>query len=301
MALPNSSSHPYKIYVTAQPHNFFKDDQSLESPLIRFKCNIKMSYVPDKLPFDKPKSNIINRIGFLGKRKSDPEESRLIIEPFIAGHDSWHEFEHPAKDLTRDFLSTTLFTNNTIRFPFELTNLHWKKQVQDQDKESIPVMSTDELVTSMLQVCDSMARRSPNRKKLNLIVSVKKIVTVPYEEYLAMLKAEKQQQVLEQVAEMVRHGRGHGDSSNIRIPRREWENMSTAIREVGLGNSISDALNIMRQRAIRESTSREVIRVVPAAATSIQALEKVTLSNTEQEEEEIKCIFCMEEMEKGCE
>ncbi|OMP11918.1 hypothetical protein COLO4_03594 [Corchorus olitorius] len=41
MALPNSS-HPYKIYVTAQPHNFFKDDQSLESPLIRFKCNIKM-------------------------------------------------------------------------------------------------------------------------------------------------------------------------------------------------------------------------------------------------------------------
>ncbi|OMO80958.1 Zinc finger, RING-type [Corchorus olitorius] len=99
---------------------------------------------------------------------------------------------------------------------------------------------------------------------------------------------------------MVRYGR-RGNSNNIGVPRQEWEDMTVAIREAGLGNSIRDALDLMRQRAMRESG--EVIRVVPAAATSIQALEKVTMMSDgiDDTEEIIKCIFCLEEMAKGCE
>ncbi|MBA0552898.1 hypothetical protein Golob_023672 [Gossypium lobatum] len=43
MAL-SQSNHDSKIFVSATPYNVYKDDQSLGSPFITFKFNIKMSY-----------------------------------------------------------------------------------------------------------------------------------------------------------------------------------------------------------------------------------------------------------------
>ncbi|XVF10731.1 hypothetical protein REPUB_Repub07fG0207900 [Reevesia pubescens] len=242
MALSNSN-HDYKIFVSATPNNYgYKDDQSLKSPLIKFKCNIKMSYIPDK-----------------------PDKS---IPSYIPHHDSWHEFEHPADELTRDFISD-MFAN--IRIPFLLRNLHWKKC--DYDKESVPLLSTDDVLTSMLDVCRSMdsAARESGRKKLLLLVFIKKQVIVPHGEYLAMLKAKKAQEILHQVEDMVRL-----QAQGWEFRESDWEDIANVLRQAGLGNSVRNALDLVMERARSESTEQEVVRLVPAAATSIQALEKVT-------------------------
>ncbi|XWS49836.1 hypothetical protein CRYUN_Cryun12cG0037200 [Craigia yunnanensis] len=175
MSLSNSNHH-YNIYVSATPNNVYKDNQSLESPLITFKCNIKMSYISDK-----------------------PDRS---IQSYIQDHDSWHEFEHPANELTRDFIVSNMLANTKIQF--SLRNLHWKKRVYD--KESVPLMSTDGVVSSTLDVCHGMvsAARESGRKKLFLFVFIKKEVIVPHDEYLAMLKEKQAQEVVNQVDDMVR-------------------------------------------------------------------------------------------------
>ncbi|KAK6233977.1 hypothetical protein QUC31_006383 [Theobroma cacao] len=257
MALCNSSHH-YRIYVSAQPNNVYKDDQSLESPLITFKCNIKMSYISDQ-----------------------PDKS---IQIHIQGHDSWHEFEHnPANELTRDFISNMLA--NTRIIPFSLRNLHWKKRVYD--KESVPLMSTDGVITSMLDVCHNMVRES-RRQKMFLLVFIKKEVIVPHAEYLAMLKAKQAEEILHQVEDMVRL-----QAQGWSFHQADWENMGNVIRQAGLGNSIRNALDLARERAIRESSEQQVVRLVPAAATSVQVLKKVTCGSEE------KCSVCLEEMLTG--
>lgn len=253
-----NSSHRYRIYVSTQPNNVYQDDQSLESPLITFKCNIKMSYISDK-----------------------PDKS---IQSYIQGHDSWHDFEHhPANELTRDFISNMLA--NTRIIPFSLRNLYWKNQVYDQ--ESVPLMSTDGVITSMLDVCDSMVSES-RRKKFFLLVFIKKEVIMPHDEYLAMLKAKQAEEILHQLEDMVRL-----QAQGWRFRQADWENMANVIRQAGLGNSIRIALDLVRERATRESSEQQVVRLVPAAATSVQALEKVTCHSEE------KCSVCLEEMLTG--
>ncbi|XVE75395.1 hypothetical protein DITRI_Ditri12bG0090800 [Diplodiscus trichospermus] len=263
------SNHPYKIYVSTQPYNVYKDDQSLESPLITFKCNIKVSFVPDKT--DKSIRSYIN----------------------ISDHDSWHEIQHHLSNNdqpTRDFISNMF--SNAIVIPFSLGNLHWKKRVSD--KESVPLMSTDDVVTSILDVCNGMVSDS-GRKELFLLVFIKKEVIVPHHEYLAMLKAKQALETLEQVEDMVRL-----QAQGWNFQPSDLENMANDIRKAGLGNSITDALDIVREHATRESTEQAVkVRVVPAAETSIQALERVTGCNEGSKHSEEKCSVCMEEMLLG--
>ncbi|KAK8690950.1 hypothetical protein V6N13_074474 [Hibiscus sabdariffa] len=261
MALSNSNHHS-KIFVSATPYNVFKDDPSLEFPIITFKCNVKMGYRSDK-----------------------PDKT---IPSYIRQHDSWHEFLHPANDSARDSISSFLLD---ARIPFPLTNLHWKKH--DYDKESTPLMSTDCLISSMLDVCNNTidAARESGRKKLFMLVMIKKQVIVLHDEYLAMLKANQAQEVLRQAEGMIQlqaQGWNFGQS--------DWQSMVDAVRQAGLGNSIRNALDLAFERVTRESMEHAVIKLVPAAATSIQALEKVT-SNASTSKE--KCSVCMEEMVIG--
>ncbi|KAG8496004.1 hypothetical protein CXB51_009374 [Gossypium anomalum] len=222
MALSHSD-HDSKIYVSATPYNVYKDDQSLESPFITFKLNIKMSYVLDK-----------------------PDKS---VPSYIWKHDSWHEFEHPVDELTRGFICS-LFVDAKI--PFALTNLHWKKH--DFDKESIPLMSTDCVVSSILDVCSDMinAARDSGRKKLFLLVMIKKQVVVPRDEYLAVLKAKEGQEVLRDVEDMIRlQARGW----NFR--RSDWEDMANVVRRVGLGDSIKNALDLAAEHATTNKLTKQ--------------------------------------------
>ncbi|XVE64965.1 hypothetical protein DITRI_Ditri07aG0144000 [Diplodiscus trichospermus] len=262
----SNSNHHYKIYVSATPNNVYKDDPSLKSPLITFKCNIKMSYISDK-----------------------PDES---IPSCIQEHDSWHEFENAANyALTRDIIASNLLSDAKI--PFSLTNLHWKKRVYD--KESVPLGSTDGFVTAMLDVCHGMisAARESGRKKLFLMVFIKKEVVVPHDEYLAMLKAKEAEEVLQQVEDMIRL-----QAQGWNFERSDWEAMADVIRQTGLGNSIRNALDLVMERATSESATEEAeVKLVPAAATSIQDLEKVTCNGSNSEDQ--KCSVCMEEMVIG--
>ncbi|OMO93897.1 Zinc finger, RING-type [Corchorus capsularis] len=277
MASSNSNHHPYKIYVSAEPYNYFKDDNSLESPLMGFRCFITMTYFPDK-PLDKS------------------------LKRYIQAHNSLHEFKNPADKLTAEFISSNMFSNNTI-IPFSLTNLHWKNKITDKD--SVPDMSVDGVVTLTLGACNEMIGKSreSGRKKLLMHINVKKEVIVPHDEYIAMLKAkeaeEKRQEVLQQVETMVRL---RGQSWN--FSRSEREAMDNAIREVGLGNSISDALNLLAQRAIRESGRAQQVKWVPAASTAIQGLEvkKMTAAGAGGGgDDQEQCVFCMKRMVMGSE
>ncbi|MBA0582809.1 hypothetical protein Gorai_024941, partial [Gossypium raimondii] len=152
------------------------------------------------------------------------------VPSYISKHDSWHEFEHPVDELTRGFICS-LFVDAKI--PFALKNLHWKKH--DFDKESIPLVSTDCVVSSILDVCSDMinAARESGRKKLFLLVMIKKQVVVPRDEYLAMLKAKEGQEVLCNVEDMIRlQARGWN------FQRSDWEDMANVVRRAGLGDSI---------------------------------------------------------------
>ncbi|TYH81340.1 hypothetical protein ES332_D03G193400v1 [Gossypium tomentosum] len=221
MAL-SQSNHDSKIFVSATPYNVYKDDQSLESPFITFKFNIKMSYVLDK-----------------------PDKS---VPSYISKHDSWHEFEHPVDELTRGFICS-LFVDAKI--PFALKNLHWKKH--DFDKESIPLVSTDCVVSSILVVCSDMinAARESGRKKLFLLVMIKKQVVVPRDEYLAMLKAKEGQEVLCNVEDMIRlQARGWN------FQRSDWEDMANVVRRAGLGDSIKKKRFGFSSRTCYERTDK---------------------------------------------
>ncbi|TYJ41466.1 hypothetical protein E1A91_A03G023200v1 [Gossypium mustelinum] len=197
--LENRSSTFSHIYVSATPYNVYKDDQSLESPFITFKLNIKMSYVLDK-----------------------PDKS---VPSYISKHDSWHEFEHQVDELTRGFICS-LFVDAKI--PFPLTNLHWKKH--DFDKESIPLMSTDCVVSLILDVSSDMINAA---RESGLVV--------PRHEYLAMLKAKEGQEVLHNVEDMIRL---QAQGWNFR--RSDWEDMANVLRQAGLdGNLFSNHFNAL--------------------------------------------------------
>ncbi|XVF83147.1 hypothetical protein PTKIN_Ptkin16aG0110200 [Pterospermum kingtungense] len=134
-----------------------------------------------------------------------------------------------------------------------------------------PLVSTDDVLTSLLDVCHGMVSEYPGRKKLFLIVFIRKEVTVPHDEYLATIKARKTQEILQQLEYMVRR-----QAQGRRFLRSDWELMANKIREAGLGNSILDDLNLIWERVIRESREQAMNnRMVPASERSIQELKKM--------------------------
>ncbi|XVF83155.1 hypothetical protein PTKIN_Ptkin16aG0111000 [Pterospermum kingtungense] len=270
MAL-SDSNHPYKTYVHTLPENYCEDDKSLESPVITFKCIINANLVTNKLP-DK----------FIPIRE----------------HYSTPEFQHHLTDdgqLTRDFLSNK-FANPTI-IPFSMGNLHWKKRAND--KEWVPLVSTDDVVTSLLNVCDEMVSEYSGRKKLCLLVYIRKEVTVPHHEYLAMINAKQAEENLQQTLQHLEY-MCRGLARGWRFSPLEWELMVKEIQEAGLGNSVEDACNIITERAMRESREQETKkRTVPADETSIQALEKVIYGPGGSKYSEDKCSVCLKEMLLG--
>ncbi|XVF13264.1 hypothetical protein REPUB_Repub08aG0193600 [Reevesia pubescens] len=258
---PSNSNNPHnKIYVSASPFNVYEDDQSLESPMITFKCNVKTYYI-----------------------SQEPDN----INHYFLDHNSWHNFEHPANELTRDVISDILVN---IVIPFSLRNLHWKYDIES----SIPLMSTDDFITSVLDVCHRMITQESGRKKLFLHVFIRKEEIVTCDEHLAMLRAKQAQEILQQVEDMVML-----DAQGFDFRQSDWEYMAESIRELGLGNSIGDALDLVMERARSESTEEAVVKLVPADAKSIQALEKVTYCNNNDFNSEEKCSVCMEEMVIG--
>ncbi|XVF83153.1 hypothetical protein PTKIN_Ptkin16aG0110800 [Pterospermum kingtungense] len=270
MTLSNSN-HSSKTYVYTRPYNYYEDDQSLKSPMITFKFNIKVSFVLDK--HDK------------------------FVRRSIPDYESKVEFQHHLTDdqLTRDFLSNT-FGNARI-IPFTLGNLHWKKRFYDE--EWVPFVSTDDVVTSLLNVCDEMVSEYSGRKKLCLLVYIRKEVTVPHHEYLAMIKAKQEEENLQQTLQHLEY-MCRGLARGWRFSPLEWELMVKEIQEAGLGNSVEDALNIITERAMRESREQETKkRTVPADETSIQALEKVIYGPGGSKYSEDKCSVCLKEMLLG--
>lgn len=289
MAFSNSSNqYPYKIYVSTISNSGYNkdDDQSLESPLITFTCNVKLSFISDK-----PNRFIPSFV--IGNHDSIP-----LIPSSIIHHDSNHEFKHHITDVdddqpttTRDFISN-IFSDTGI-IPFPLENLHWQERVYD--KESVPLMSIDNVVTSLSDVCRRMVRES-SRKKLDLLVYIAKKVIVPHDEFLAMHEERKKQQVLSDVQAGVWLHAQHGWSY---FRQSDREDMINLVRGSGLSiNSMREALELIRENATRASTEQALKDAfVPAAENSIRSLEKVI--RCEHSNSGDKCPVCLENMLMG--
>ncbi|XVF75577.1 hypothetical protein PTKIN_Ptkin13bG0198200 [Pterospermum kingtungense] len=222
-----------------------------------FKCIINVHFISDK-----------------------PEPDHESIPSYITENNSYQEFEHRITNdqLTlRNFISSLFSDARIISFP--LGNLHWKEP--EYDKESVPsLMSMDDVVTSIFDVCHRMVRES-SRKKLFLIVLVRKHVIVPHDEYLAMVKARKRQEVLSGVKRL--HARGRNLS--------QWELMDNELREARFWRR--ETLKLVRKHAKRESTEEALeVKFVPAAETAIQALEKVTPKHSEENQRHHGFVKC---------
>ncbi|XVF10730.1 hypothetical protein REPUB_Repub07fG0207800 [Reevesia pubescens] len=170
----SSSGHDYKVFVSVEPYKDKRDDAP--SPMIKFQCNTRIKYVPNKTDASIP-TNIMD-------------------------HDSWTFFQLPYDMLTSDdnfssFEPRSCFYQmlNLMKIPFKLGKLFWKQS--HQDKEQVPLeINPDGIVTLILDAACAMADDAvgvSEGKARFLLVTVEKEVTVPHGEYVGMLKAKKEE------------------------------------------------------------------------------------------------------------